>query len=202
MGTRGLTEVYWQGQRRVSQYGQWDHYPSGQGITVLEFCREWLDGGEKEGRFLSNLAIVRFKNEDDQARADEFAKSIGIVNGLMNGEQWERWNATYPYWTRNHGAKILSLIAEPLPGHDLVLRDSHDFAGDSVFCEYAYVLDLDARHIEVYGGFNKSPAKGRYADLPGRHDYQPVTLLAMFALSDLPSKEAFLARLEPEDADV
>lgn len=37
MGTRNLTAVYLDGQYKVAQYGQWDGYPEGQGITVLTF---------------------------------------------------------------------------------------------------------------------------------------------------------------------
>ena len=37
MGTRNLTCVYKNGEYRVAQYGQWDGYPEGQGVTILEF---------------------------------------------------------------------------------------------------------------------------------------------------------------------
>lgn len=40
MGTRNLTAVYLDGQYKVAQYGQWDGYPEGQGITVLTFLRD------------------------------------------------------------------------------------------------------------------------------------------------------------------
>lgn len=41
MGTRNLTAVYLDGQYKVAQYGQWDGYPEGQGITAL--TRERMD---------------------------------------------------------------------------------------------------------------------------------------------------------------
>ena len=40
MGTRNLTVVYVDGEYRVAQYGQWDGYPSGQGMTCLKFLTE------------------------------------------------------------------------------------------------------------------------------------------------------------------
>ncbi|KAH0393586.1 hypothetical protein KCU89_g12258, partial [Aureobasidium melanogenum] len=37
MGTRNLTLVYYNGQYRIVQYGQWDGFPDGQGLNVLSF---------------------------------------------------------------------------------------------------------------------------------------------------------------------
>ena len=38
MGTRGLTKVIDKdGITKVAQYGQWDHYPEGQGVKIL-YC--------------------------------------------------------------------------------------------------------------------------------------------------------------------
>ncbi len=38
-GTRNLTCVVVGGEYKVAQYGQWDGYPSGQGLTALNFLR-------------------------------------------------------------------------------------------------------------------------------------------------------------------
>ena len=43
MGTRNLTAVMIDGEYKVAQYGQWDGYPSGQGLTCLHFLRETMD---------------------------------------------------------------------------------------------------------------------------------------------------------------
>ena len=40
MGTRHVTAVFLNGEPRVAQYGQWDGYPSGQGVTILDFLRK------------------------------------------------------------------------------------------------------------------------------------------------------------------
>lgn len=37
------------------------------------------------------------------------------------------------------------------------LVNSEEFAADSLFCEWAYVIDLDKNTFEVYQGFNKKP---------------------------------------------
>lgn len=40
MGTRNLTMVKYNGEIKVAQYGQYDGYPSGQGLTALRLCRD------------------------------------------------------------------------------------------------------------------------------------------------------------------
>ena len=42
MGTRHLTVVVVDGIHRVAQYGQWDGYPDGQGVTVAAFLHDVL----------------------------------------------------------------------------------------------------------------------------------------------------------------
>ena len=38
------------------------------------------------------------------------------------------------------------------------------FLLDSVFCEFAYICNVDTMKLEIYKGFNRNPkAKGRYA---------------------------------------
>jgi hypothetical protein len=40
MGTRNATIVIKDNKTKVAQYGQWDGYPSGQGVTALNFLRQ------------------------------------------------------------------------------------------------------------------------------------------------------------------
>jgi hypothetical protein len=45
-------------------------------------------------------------------------------------------------------------------------KDAAEFARDSLFCEYAYILNFDTKEIEFYKGFNHDPqAAGRYAKI-------------------------------------
>lgn len=37
--TNNLTSVWFESKYRIAQYGQFDGYPSGQGLTVLHFLR-------------------------------------------------------------------------------------------------------------------------------------------------------------------
>ena len=53
--------------------------------------------------------------------------------------------------------------------------DQHNFLNDSLFCEFAYLINLDTNKFEVYVGFNKNPnAAGRYAKYTLYKDYENV----------------------------
>ena len=67
MGTRNLTVVYHGGKHVVAQYGQWDGYPEGQGITCLDFLHR--QNGNFDN-FKSKLALLRFKTDEDKAGLD------------------------------------------------------------------------------------------------------------------------------------
>lgn len=182
MGTRHLTIVRLDGDYKVAQYGQWDGYPEGQGATVLEFLQGW-----SRPEFEAKLRASSFLT----------APEIEEINATIKRENLgERWQRRWPALTRDMGAEILSLIAGAPPG--IKLRNSIGFAGDSLFCEFAYLIDLDANVLEVYRGFRKEPLPEgeRFANHPGLEKtdgYYPICKAASYPLTELPTVEKMLA---------
>ena len=77
-----------------------------------------------------------------------------------------------------------------------VMHDDAAFAADSLFCEWAYVVDLDRAVFDVYRGFQKrAHEEGRFAALPtdGTSEYVPIRLVVSYPLADLPDPERFEA---------
>ena len=200
MGTRNLTMVISEGKTRIAQYGQWDGYPSGQGLTALLF----LLGANLE-HFKSQLLKCRFINAYKQREINKFMKSIGSNDGWMNMEQAKKYHAKYPLLTRDNGAEIMELI-DKAEGKVFWLHDDSKFAGDSLFCEWAYVIDLDKKTFEVYQGFNENPleeterfyhlTEGALKAREGRDTYYPVKLLKSYSLDELPTEEAYLEEMK------
>lgn len=51
-------------------------------------------------------------------------------------------------------------------GFSKSFEDYRTFLANSVFCQYAYIINLDDKVVEFYSGINHNPeAKGRYAHL-------------------------------------
>ncbi|SFP86254.1 hypothetical protein [Tranquillimonas alkanivorans] len=98
-----------------------------------------------------------------------------------------------PQMSGQIGALILPII-ERAGGCDL--EDHMDF-GTQGACEWAYVVDLDRNRLEVHG--KDHSGCGRFHDLAREmgceQSANPVSILALFELDDLPDDEHFLGAL-------
>lgn len=196
MGTRGLTMVICDGETKVAQYGQWDHYPEGNGITCLEFLQKGI-----LDKFREKLKRCRFTTNEDETEIENFLKSIGSENGWVNSSQSKKYNQKYPYFSRDHGSDILNVILES-DDTEILLKNSMNFASDSLFCEYAYVIDLDKNTFEVFEGFNQKPLdeSERFYHLQTKDEkYYPVRLLKLYDINNLPDEETFIKDCTPPE---
>jgi len=188
MGTRNLTMVISGGKTRIAQYGQWDGYPSGQGATVLAFLQKF------------NPEIFKWQCERLRWATTEDAQRI---------EANPNWSDEHPHLSRDCGAEILNAVhygtmvnmRTRVAVRVEFLSDQSEFAKDSLFCEYAYVVDLDAMQFEVYEGFVKEPlpASNRFQGPANEGGYYPVKCAAKFPIGELPTLEVFLKELEPQE---
>ncbi|MGI9862322.1 hypothetical protein SDD30_13170 [Moorella naiadis] len=68
--------------------------------------------------------------------------------------------------------------------------DNRDFLADSLFCEWAYIINLDDKVLEIYRGFQKRKdhnPRNRYRDMKQAEEkYYPVALIAEFSLDSIP----------------
>jgi hypothetical protein len=199
MGTRNLTMVIHKEKTKIAQYGQWDGYPEGQGMVILTFLR----AKSRVQKLTNKLKDVRFGTEADYKKAQKFLESIGCKDGWITMDKLELYNKEYPYSSRDIGGEILEMVANS-KDKEIVLTDSTDFAGDSLFCEWAYVVDLDKRKLEVYTGFNKEPLAEdeRFAKIPKNKDaseYSGIRCIHKFDLDKLPTKKQFLKVLKEKE---
>jgi len=203
MGTRNLIMVYRNGEYKVAQYGQWDGYPSGQGLSILEYLRDKAD----MKKFRENVAKCCWIT--DQKYKEywlEFGHDIDNSNGFVSCELSDKFNAKHPELDRSTEWEILPMIEQSENG--LELDNRFEFVANSLFCEWAYVIDLDKNTLEVYEGFNTTPLpeSERFSALEpyeayDETKYYPVKLKAEFNLDLLPVDEMFLRICEPREDD-
>lgn len=189
MGTRNLTCVYLNKKPVVAKYCQWDGYPTGQGQTILEF----LHNTYQPEKFQDQLQkIVEITN-------DQIAELIGVEKGALGVpyEQYQQFAEKYPHLARNMGGDVLEFI-QTTQLNQIPLKNSIDFAGDGLFCEWCYVIDLDKNTFEVYTGFKKGKfgkTQRFYKYYDAGNEYTPVKKVASWSLNSLPTLEEFYSKL-------
>jgi len=92
MGTRGYQKVINEvGEVKIQQYNQWDSYPSGLGVEILNFLKT-----ADLKKYKENL------NKIPQATDEE----------LTEVDKNKNWKELYPYLSRDCGGDIHNLILE------------------------------------------------------------------------------------------
>jgi hypothetical protein len=163
MGTRGITKVIYEGNTAVSQYGQWDHYPSGQGLTVFEFLRGSGNIDKLKDSIKKNIYTPSVKELDD------IFAGYSNENGMMNMEQAESFDKVYPSLSRETGAGILEVIANATKPVPLYL--DLDFENDTLMCEGVYTINLDDNTFTTLYEGNESVIKFEDIYNIGTEDY-------------------------------
>ena len=195
MGTRHLICAVSDNKYRIAQYGQWDGYPEGQGGSILEFLKSPMVEQLK-----SNLKHCSWLTDDEYEKLWE---SFGVNKNqdYVDHDIYKDFCSKYPHLSRDTGAGILNIVANTTG--EIKLQNSLDFSKDSLFCEWAYVIDFDKNTFEVYKGFNETPLdeSDRFytAEQEDDNGMYPVKLIKSFDLSGLPAEEEFLEICEPAE---
>lgn len=179
-----------EGTTRIAQYGQWDGYPKGQGTTILEFIRD--DNNQKA--LLEKLPRCRFI--DSEGKDKELVERFDSGNETSREREWYK-----DFINRDIGGKILQNVVTS-HREEILLQDNSDFANDSLFCEWAYVIDFSKNTFEAYKGFTQEPLKEGdrfYVGEQGNPEYHPVKKVVEVSLSQLPTNHEFYRMFPVED---
>jgi len=132
MGTRGHQKVInKKGELKISQYNQWDSYPSGQGVDILGYLRE------------GNLD--KYQKELDKIRqiTDEEAKVVDADS---------EWKMNYPYLSRDCGSKIHQMIEDGKVKFVQFIDDEEAIS----WCEGFYTIDFQQnKFVADYHGITR-----------------------------------------------
>jgi hypothetical protein len=201
MGTRHLICVFYQGRFVVAQYGQYDGYPEEQGVAILKFLR----GPLNIQRLKDGLRNIRKPLKHELYRASQKRNDWNnsrTYNDFKNNPnpKWtvkliDKFCASLSTYTGGH---ILEVITFATARRQIPIELELDFANDFVYCEWAYVADLDTGVLEVFKGFEghiKKTPNHRFKDVGNDDDFVP-SLLCSVEFSELQSmsEQEFLKR--------
>lgn len=190
MGTRGALGFYKDGTEKVA-YNHYDSYPSGLGSDTLKFCKDTTIK-EMEETF-NKIVLV---DEQSEPTNEQIKECKEYYDSSVSSKSEKDW-----YCLLRHAQGTL----EPYKNGLKYMIDSKEFLTNSLFCEYAYIINLDTEMLEFYIGFNKDPkANGRYADkATDNQGYCGVALKKEFPLESITtmSIENILDEMKEQDKD-
>lgn len=176
MGTRGLYGFRKNEQDKTS-YNHFDSYPEGLGADVLKFIQNHSVAEMNE--FYDRIIMV---NEDATPTDEqkENCRKNGFVNLNVSNQSENDWYCLL----RNVQGYLVDLYKCEFP----YMIDNSDFIKDSLFCEYAYIINLDTNVLEFYKGWQHVPQDGnRYGEVPDENGYYPCRLESEIPIEQIQS---------------
>lgn len=145
MGTRGLTKVIDKDNiLKVAQYGQWDHYPEGQGIKILSILTVDRYAVEELELALDKCYFV--SDEQREAIYKEYNERYPETTHM------KKFGSILPSFSRDTCGDILNVVrwsAGPVP-----LIDELEFETDDLFCEGVYEVNYHTnKFVSKFGGY-------------------------------------------------
>lgn len=203
MSTRGAVYITKGKDILAGTYNHYDSYPDGLGLDILRILTK-----ENIANIRNNISKVVMHTRDEilekcfnvAGGKEEYSKlSVDMRNNIYRAVCEGMGIQEYD------GENLVQMIAD---GEAKEILGDKTFVADSVFCEYAYVIDLETNRFEVYYGFNKHPlkenARFKYLeDIQSKENktrrYYPCRIVVSFDLNNLPDKKEFCDEVAKEE---
>lgn len=177
MGTRGLYGFRKNGVDKTT-YNHFDSYPDVLGKNILSFISEH---GYEMNKIFDNIIMVDETNFPSDEQIGECKKYLDDSVGEQTEEDWY-------CLLRNTQGDLFPYAEDGLK----YMIDNQDFILDSLWCEYAYIINLDTNKLEFWLGFQHTPdATNRYGteSFDNAREYYPCKLIKEYNLSDIIGKD-------------
>lgn len=148
MGTRGVIGTLKDGVLHAS-YQQYDTYPSGTGADLQRELKAVMEEEDlvvdPEDLFdhlaplVDKMTYVEASEKPTREQADRY--SMFLNRKVSTGDDW------YAQLREQQGSLMKRLNAG-------IATESTTFIKDSLFCEWGYIFDFDARKVLILRGFN------------------------------------------------
>ena len=180
MGTRGLYGLRKDGIDKVT-YNHWDSYPDVLGFNVSEFCAN--TSFENLVKIYNNIYLVNEGSTPTSEQRD-WCVQCGLYNENVSTRSEEDWYCLL----RNIQGDLERLKELALNGKAYMI-DNQSFIRDSLFCEYAYIINLDTKMLEFWTGFQKTPQEGNRYGRTDAQGYYPCKLTLQIPLDEIKSAD-------------
>jgi len=180
MGTRGSFGFIINDEVKTS-YNHFDSYPDGQGSTLVENIRDinhLKDGWDILRKNVEKLEMVDEDSKPSPEIINEYEEQ-GMADISVADGTTDSW---YCLLRNAQGGNSITLI---LDGNIMHMIHDGGFITNSLFCEYAYLVNLDTMCLDFYSGFQKKPQKGNRFGTEKYEGYYPCKLIHSYPLKDI-----------------
>lgn len=174
MGTRGSLGFIVKDKEYLG-YNHFDSYPDGLGRDVLNFITEINkeDGWQQFKENASKVVQLEGNRVTDTNIQEKYKKYSNLnVSDRTLEDPYCLFREIQNTW-----------MNEIYKGELEHFYFKNNFIKDSLFCEYAYIINLDTMKLEFYDGFQKDIQKfNRFGETPNQDGYYPCRLVCVFDL--------------------
>jgi hypothetical protein len=170
MGTRGAYGFYKDGVNKIT-YNHYDSYPSCLGHSMIEFVQDNSD--ENLNAIFDKIEMVEESSTPTEEQKKECEKWTSLAVSSQSTDDWYCLlrNAQGVPEEFNKGLKFMT--------------NGEGFLRDSLFCEHAYVLNLDTKELEYYVGFQHVQNENRYSVESAENGYYSVALATSISFNHI-----------------
>lgn len=184
MGTRGCYGLYKNGVTKTT-YNHFDSYIGGLGKDILDFVEN--TSIPIMNKIFDKIELVR---EDDIPTIEQIENCQDFTDLEVSNKSIMDF-----YCLLRKAQGDLNAYKTDLK----YMIDSKEFLGNSLFCEYAYIINLDKNVLEFYKGFNKVPQNNRYSKYADeKEEYKECKLLAEYPLTEIYEGKITLDNMEED----
>jgi hypothetical protein len=146
MGTRGAYGFYKDGMDKIT-YNNFDSFPDDLGLDIIKYIKS-----KTIEEMNNDFNVITMVRGSDKPTTEQFLQCAEYYNDTVSNKSPEDWYCVLreAQGDLNASAKVGFMI------------DSSKFLQNSLFCEWAYIINLDTNKLEVYEGFQEERTETRY----------------------------------------
>lgn len=181
MSTRGLWGIRKNGIDKLT-YNHSDSYPEWLGRKIVEFISH--TSLPDLNSLYDKLVLVDEDKDRPTPEQKRICKKLGLYDKMVSTGSDDEWYCLLRNTQMNFD--FYRQLAEDSEVKEFPFIDDASFIKDSLFCEYAYIIDLDNGKLEFYVGFQEKPTKGnRYGTTPDGDGYYPCKCKKRIPLEEI-----------------
>lgn len=174
MGTRGCYGFRKNGADKLT-YNHFDSYPDCLGHTMVKFCKATSISELNE--IFDKLILV---NESAKPTAEQIKECKQYYDGNVSRKTVEDW-----YCLLRNAQGDLDAYKNGLK----YMIDNCGFIKNSLWCEYAYIINLDTEELEFWVGDQDKPDIYNRYGVERDGNYYPCKMMASYPLATISLNE-------------